>query len=286
MHFIAVPFAFNETVLLLFGAFLDKFDGIGSTWASVEAQKPASNADRMSPYLEHLLLRMLTTDRFHPSMSGEPPMDVVKRDVAWFADAREVHGQPGPLMDHLTMSLIDYALAHELGHRLLDHTGITRLAGLEARIAAEIDADRVGFHLFTTSWGWRDELMDEAPLSPLARIVLGPLCFSMFERWYSAVLSGFATSCLNAGVDPGFNVGALDVRRQESDARMRATFDAIGTHRAQSIAKGASFRKEDQERIEWLTKLMIDFSDDLLTQAKSMPDHAVRSARRLSRPFF
>ncbi|MEO1222226.1 MAG: hypothetical protein AAFY42_12895 [Pseudomonadota bacterium] len=284
LHFITVPFVFNETLMLLFVAFLETIGGKSCGWSALEESDNAGDRRRISPYLKHLLLRMLTTDGFHPSIPGEPPMDVVKREVAWFADAAEVEGEPGPMMNHLTMSLVDYALAHELGHRLLDHRGVTRLEDLNTRITAEIDADRVGFHLFTTSWGWRDELMDDAPLGQLARIMLGPLCFAIFERWYAGALSGLATACLKASVDPGFNLASLETRRQESEARMRATFEAVATHQAQSIAKGASFTVDDNRRIDLLTRRMVAFLGDILQQARSVPPEAVRHAREIAKP--
>ena len=284
LHFITVPFVFNETLMLLFAAFLDTIGGIGAGWAALEESDAAVDDTRISPNLKHLLLRMLTTDGFHPSIPGEPPMDVVKREVAWFADAEEVAGVPGPLMNHLTMSLIDYALAHELGHRLLDHRGVTRLEDLDARIAAEIDADRVGFHLFTTSWGWRDELMDDAPLGELARIMLGPLCFAIFERWYAGALSGLAAACLKADVEPGFDLASLETRRQESEVRMRVTFEAVANHQAQSIANGASFTEDDNRRIDLLTRRMVALLGNILQQAGSAPPEAVRYARDLVKP--
>lgn len=284
LHFITVPFVFNETLMLLFAAFLETIGGQSVGWAALEEGDGSGDGTRISPYLKHLFLRMLTTDGFHPSAPGEPPMDVVKREVAWFADAEEVEGAPGPIMDHLTMSLIDYALAHELGHRLLDHRGVTRLADLDARVTAEIDADRVGFQLFTTSWGWRDELMDDAPLGQLARIMLGPLCFTIFERWYASARSGLAAACLKAGVEPGFDLASLETRRQESEARMRATFKAVSTHQAQCIAKGASFTEGDNRRIDLLTRRMVAFLGNILQQAGSVLPEAVRHARKVAKP--
>ena len=284
LHFITMPFVFNETLMLLFAAFLETIGGKSVGWAALEKSGDAGDATRISPYLKHLLLRMLTTDGFHPSIPGEPPMDVVKREAAWFADAEEVAGEPGPLMNHLTMSLVDYSLAHELGHRLLDHRGVTRLEDLNTRIKAEIDADRVGFHLFTTSWGWRDELLDDAPLGQLARIMLGPLCFAIFERWYAGALSGLAAACLKAGVEPGFDLASLETRRKESEARMRATFEAVATHQARNIAKGASFTEDDHRQIDQLTRRMVAFLGIILQQASSVPQEAVRHARKVAKP--
>lgn len=287
LHFVTVPFAFNEVVLLLFAAFVDSFAGLSSDWTSLQDTKAQNDGPkRVSPYLKHLFLRMLTTDGFHPALSGEPPMDVAKKTVSWFSDAAEVYGAAGPLLDHLTLSLIDYALAHELGHRILGHSGVTRLNDAAARTTAEIDADRVGFHLYTTSWGWRDELLDDAPLGQLARILLGPITFGMFERWYAGALSGLAAASLRAGVDPGFDVTSLAERRFEAEQRMTATFQLVSNHQTQCIAKGATFTMNDNHLIVALTRHMVAFQGTILDAARSVPEEAVRAARTISLPLF
>lgn len=282
LHFISIAYAFNDVLLLLFASFLDGLGQVDGNWHMLRtAETPAGY---VSPYLKQLLLRMLTSDVFHPSLQGEPPMDVARREIDWFSDAREVSGEAGQLMDHLTMSLIDYALAHELGHRLLDHRGATRLEGDEARIAAEIAADRVGFHLFTKSWGWRDELLEDAPMSELARIMLGPLCFSIFERWYAAALSGLATSCLRARVDPGFDIASLSVRRREAERRTQATFKLVAGHQAEVSEEGASFSARDRRWIERLTQLMVVEIDRILKASSTIPEEDLKLVRSIADP--
>lgn len=282
LHFISIPYAFTDTMLLLFAAFLDHLGQIDSDWDRLRAAE--TGAGRVSPYLKQALLRMLTTDGFHPSLPGEPPMDVARREVTWFADAQELSGQPGAVMSHLTTSLIDYALAHELGHRLLDHRGIARLEDDDQRIAAEIAADRVGFHLFTTSWGWRGELLENAPLGELARIMLGPLSFAIFERWYAAALSGLAAACFRAQVKPGFDMECLTARRREAEERMRATFKLITVHQAEAIGKGAAFSALDRRWIDRLTRLMVAQVAEVLQVACAIPEDDVRRVREIANP--
>lgn len=192
--------------------------------------------------------------------------------------------KPSPLMVHLTYSFIDFAIGHELGHRLLGHQGTA--GDRDDRLAAEKDADRLGFHLFSTSWGWRDEILDGSPLSSAARIVLGPLTFAAFERWYAAALLGLAVACQRAGSDAGFDVFGMKRIREEARARTRDTAQLVAGYKAAIAKGGVNLNEIDTAVIGALSRSMVAFVGTTMTSASSVPAGQIRLAREIARPVF
>lgn len=271
INFIVSPFAFHEFVLLLTRAFIDSAGAAGGWEGFLDWQNFPEIA---SPYLRQAILRSVTSDAFHSSFTGESPVDEVKRRSPWFAEARETGDIADGVETPLTCSLIDFALAHELGHVLHRHDSLTREPDL--RLEREQDADVMGFALYNLSWGWRDEILDGAPLNQGPRILLGPLMFHLFIRWHVALRQGICLAHLNAGTAPG--TGTLHREIHDARARTKIAFDQLAIYEAMIRQRGALFNERDALLISRVATCGSAFALAILGWASRVPEADFRIA--------
>lgn len=277
-HLIVSPFSFQEFVLLFCRALIDSTAGLTGGWDAF-TQFEAFD-DRVSPFLRQALLRSLTSDAFHPGFAGETPMDRVKRESAWFADAAEAGEVDDAIETPLTFSLIDFALAHEIGHALHRHDGLKREADL--RLTMEQDADVMGFALYSASWGWRDELLDRCPLNQGPRILLGPLIFHLFIKWHVALRQGLEFRSLTSGQTPsGRRIDQLRREASDSHARTDIAFQQVGAYEAQIRANGAVMTAEDAALFSGIARAGAAFTLHIFRSVQSIPEDDFALARQI-----
>jgi len=275
-HLVFSPYSFQEFVLLFIRALIDSLPGSSRGWAAFEGFREFGG--EVSSFLRQALLRALTSDAFHPGFPGETPMDRVKRESAWFAAASETGEIDEAVEVPLSVSLIDFALAHELGHALHGHDGMTREADL--RLQREQDADVMGFALYNSSWGWRDELLDGCPLNQGTRILLGPLLFHLFIKWHVGLRQGLAFRALAGGGPLSGSVDQLGREAGDSRARTDVTFRQVGAYEAQIRARGAVVTKEDEALYAGVARAGAAFALHVFAAARAIPDEDYRIARK------
>lgn len=270
LHFIAVPFSFLEFVLLLIRAFVETMAEPKPGWDALATGAAIDKAD-VSPCLRQAIVRSMTTAAFHPGFDGESPVDVVKRKSTWFAAAKETSNVDENIEIALTYSLTDFALAHELGHSLLGHQGVAREPDL--RLNKEQDADAMGFALYNSSWGWRDEILDPCPLNQGPRILLGPLMFHLFIKWQLALRQGLAYRSLTIMTrTDDVRVDQLNQEADESAARSAMAFKQIGMYEAQIRERGAKFTQDDSRVYGALARAGGEFALHIFNAVRLVPD--------------
>ena len=182
LRFVVMPFVFSELAGLLLRGFAEWIGGdTRADWDALVV--PFMDETReCPPSLRQAIARMLTDPAFDLFSAIEQPAWTLRREASWFAPAREFHetGESNLAEAHLSYALHDFALAHELGHALLGHA---RPGPGDDRMARELAADDLAMRLYAGSWGWRDELLDGAPLDQAARNLLGPIMFVWFCEW-------------------------------------------------------------------------------------------------------
>lgn len=172
IHFVVVPFAYAE-LLMLSAKTLNALiagDEASDAWAVLSAT--VSDAAAPPPAMRQLLARLLTDHAFHASEPGDNPTAILQAHSTWF-EYDEGDRAPGALETHLSYAALDFAIAHEIGHRILHHLAPDTPGGL----LLEEGADLVGLRLFAASWGWRDDVFEGCPLSDGGRVLLGPIWF-------------------------------------------------------------------------------------------------------------
>lgn len=172
IHFVVVPFAYAELLMLSAKTInaLIAGDEASDAWAALSAAVP--DAGTPPPAMRQLLARLLTDHAFHAAEPGDNPTATLKARSAWF-DWDEDDRIPGALETHLSYAALDFAIAHEIGHRVLHHLAPDAAGGL----LLEEGADLIGLRLFAASWGWRDDIFESCPLSEGGRVLLGPIWF-------------------------------------------------------------------------------------------------------------
>jgi len=143
----------------------------------------------------------------------------------------------------------------------------------------ERDADEMGFHLYSTSWGWRDELLDPCPMSQGTRILVGPLMFHLFMRWHLALRQGLAFAALStAGKSPA-SLASIVSDLADSNARGDATFKQVGMYEAEIARRGFTPTKEDIVLYGALAKAGAAFSIEIFKVASTIPKADYELAR-------
>lgn len=283
INFICMPFSFAEFLNLLMRGFIDSVQRGSSGWEGFSRFQSFDQSLPVSPFLRQAMLRYLTNDTFHPSFEGESPVDLVKRECSWFGEARETGDIDESLETPLTYSLLDFALAHELGHVLHGHESVAAEADL--RLSKEQDADAMGFALFSTSWGWRDEVLDPCPLDQGLRILMGPLIFHLFIKWHLALRQGALYARMKRD-DPHVRADHIKGDVGDSEARSTSTMTQLSLYEAQIRARGAQFSPAGETLFQGLARAGSAFTMKIFWAFQSIPDDELDFAMGAGRPMF
>lgn len=277
VNFVVAPFSFSEFALLLIRTYLSWAGCLEVGWTELTPTRAADQEP--SPFLRHAILRLLTSDAFQSGIDGPTPMERVKCRSSWFAPAQEFDDVERDMVTHLSYALIDFALAHELGHCVLGHAGES--AQHDLRIKKEKEADAMGFHLYATSWGWRDEILDTCPLSQGARILIGPLVFHMFIKWHLALRAGIGRTALRCGHTATLLLQSFETDRAESTARTNSSFAQTSWYEDEIARRGYRLTRDDAVIYRALTESMIGFLFHAMAVAAAIPDEDYRIAAEI-----
>ncbi|NQY97514.1 MAG: hypothetical protein HRT82_10165 [Henriciella sp.] len=283
VNFITVPFSFAEFLNLLVRGFIDSVAGQNEGWAALANFDKFDREAPVSGFLRQAILRYLTNDTFHPSFPGESPVDLVKRKSTWFGEAIETGNVDEETEIPLSNALLDFALAHELGHVLHGHEGVA--AEPDLRLEKEQDADVMGFALYSTSWGWRDEVLDPCPMGQALRILMGPLVFHLFVKWHLALRQAAAFAKLKLK-DHNVNVSVIKEDVGDSAARSDMTMKQLGFYEAQIRGRGAEFSETGEAIFRGLAKAGSAFTMEIFRSVQSIPDEDLELAIEAGRPLF
>lgn len=279
--FLIIPMAYQELLSLPAKALVEFCTGSqdGDIWAwllsedALPPMRPAPQAAR------RLVGRLLTSAAFHPLDTGENPLEQLQRQAEWFERASQLPTDPNSFEIALTYSGQDFAISHEIGHCLVTTTG---------RSDAEIEkaADHAGFRLYATSWGWRDEILDDVPLSPVARLLLGPLWFFFTAKMLFTLRSSLATRLrllvdgdpceLESGVDAA-QIALLQARWTSLRATLSEYFYVVKTEVISISAK-------DTFVLERLSILFDHFNERLDDWITEIPVFSLRVAVTIAKP--
>lgn len=173
IHFIVIPFVYGELLMLSSKALNSMLSGSEEAdgWEAMLAEK-AVDRTVVPPAMKQLFARILADHAFHAAEPGNNPTALLKSQSDWLV-YDEGERVPGALETHLSYSALDFAIAHELGHRILHFLEPNTPSGP----VLEESADLIGSKLFAASWGWRDDILKGCPLSEGARVLLGPIWF-------------------------------------------------------------------------------------------------------------
>lgn len=275
IHFIVVPFVYLEFLMLSAKALNAMLAGDeeGDAWAALSAAPPL--APEVPPAMKQLFARMLSDHAFHAAAPGENPTVRLKAQSRWL-HYDEGERAPGALETHLSYAALDFAMAHELGHRLIHtlHPEVTEATRLEEM------ADLVGFRLFAASWGWRDDIFAGCPLSEAARNLLGPLWF-----FYSATLLFTLRQLLGARVR-AFAPSAALARALDRQGRHLTLLTGRWSRQQETMDQymevltkfGASLSDGDSVLIERLASALLVFNESLPLWVEAIPEADLRFA--------
>lgn len=243
LRFVVMPFVFSELAGLLLRGFAEWIGRDARADWDALIGPAADEIGECPPSLRQAIARMLTDSAFDLFSPIEQPAWTLRRMTPWFAGAREFHetGENNLAEAHLSHALHDFALAHELGHAVLGHG---RAIPGEDRIGRELAADDLAMQLYAKSWGWRDDLLDGAPLGQAPRNLLGPIMFVWFCEWQLTLV--FACTAL--------------LRERMSEAQ-RGHFRALGQ----------VWHVEQQRRSQVLLRLAADYPAAVIAQGGHFP---------------
>lgn len=279
IHFVVVPFVYGELLMLTAKAFNTMLAGNETSdgWAMlVEARD--FDASAAPPAIKQLAARMLTDHAFHAAEPGDNPTVALKAQSNWL-HYEEDDQRPGALEAHVSYAALDFAIAHELGHRILHFLKPDMPSGP----MLEEGADLVGFRLFAASWGWRDEIFEGCPLSEAGRVLLGPIWF-----FYSAQLLFTMHGLLGErtrAIAPNAALARTTAKQMQHLgllvdrwSRQKAVLDQY-SEVLQSF--GADIAATDGELIDRLTTAMAMFMGTLPDWISQIPENDIRFAALL-----
>lgn len=181
VHFLIIPFVYQELLMLCMKAVDELAAGLPGSdpWYRIAEIGRGTPGDLSAPpAMRRLLARIVTDSAFDPTLPGANPAEELRLRSEWFASAAEGDAA-GEFESVVSYAATDFAISHELGHRILDAADAECADGDDL----EAQADLIGFRLFVLSWGWRDELLEACPMCEAFRMLLGPIGF-----FYSAGL--------------------------------------------------------------------------------------------------
>ena len=144
----------------------------------------------------------------------------------------------------------------------------------------ERDADAMGFALYNLSWGWRDDVLDGAPLNQGPRILLGPLMFHLFIRWHIALRQGLMLVRLKSGET--LNTDTIRGEVADAESRAKTTFAQLNAYERMIRDRGAKFTDQDSALIQMIAASGSAFALAIVRSALSIPEADLRIALDVS----
>lgn len=279
IHFIIIPMVYGELLRLAAKAMNTMLSGneASDAWAAMLGGREADVAS-VPPAMKQLLARLLTDHAFHAAEPGENPAARLQAQSEWF-EWDEADREPGLLETHLSYAALDFAIAHELGHRILHFLAPATPDGP----ILEQAADLIGIRLFGASWGWRDDIFEGCPLSDGGRVLLGPIWF-----FYAAQLLFTLQRLLGARVYGVEADAPLARARDKPERHLSLIVDRwkrqqeVLEQYAEILATfGADAAEGDRLVMDRLTAALQIFTDAVPDWVAAIPEADIRYASQL-----
>lgn len=282
-NFVLMPYVYQELLLLPAAALAELFPAPvgGDVWSFITEDRPLDLDGVPVPrQFRKLVARIVTSEVFDPNEDNEYPIAVLSRSKGWFGGVDD-HQDPGSLETVFGYSGQDFAIAHELGHLLAPSA-----AGSDTYLQGEVAADAAGFRLFALSWGWRDEVIEECPLSEQARTFIGPIWFFFTARLLYAVRQELKTRVSHAfDVDLDFlGHGEEEEHLSTLAQRWASLHQLLGNYVDSLMEFGGTFNADDGQRIARLVGALDAFNRQVPVWLADMPDESLLEAVRLVHP--
>jgi len=200
-HFISIPSGFHEISLFLMSiveavALGESAKNNVAAWKRVVSKEwTPSESDTPPAILLEAIASVISDTAKDWNPHELDSREIISQEVDYFR-------QEGPRLNEMELSdfikdssfvLLDYAIAHELAHRMRCDESIDFLKDLDGYLQQEKEADFRAFELYASSWGYRSELLDGSPFEEPGRILLGPMMFFIFTSLRWALLHSILT---------------------------------------------------------------------------------------------
>lgn len=281
VNFIVIPSAYQELLMLSASATKQmlRSAGIVEFWSCLGDLPSQHIVEREVPQaFRRLVARIITSEAFDTLSTEQSPLSSLSDAGEWFSHVDEIEETSAPEAT-LIYSAQDYALSHELGHCLCPSEGLPYLE-------SEQVADIAGLRLFTASWGWRDEILEECPLGQGARILLGPLFF-----FFSAALLFECRQALadrikrTFEIDTGFLTDARDsTHLNHLSLRWRSARLHLISYTDEVKRQSGPFRDSDERGINNFLSTLNILSSAVSSWIAAIPDASLSDAVRLVCP--
>ncbi len=296
-HFILIPSGFHEVSFLLLTTLADLTRNKMSHsdedgWHSIFKETTLNESEPPYRLIEAISRTIADTAKDWNPFSSDASNKIAQK-VAYFRPTEEsLENTTLPTFVHDAFyALADYAISHELGHRLNEDCPIDMLKHPELFLEQEKRADRKGFELFASSWGYRSEILDAAPLDEPGRILFGPLVFFLFSSLRWSLLHGVLCKRLDTVSSP------------ELADRLKREIEAFGIERKRAFAmtnlfkpyaayiakRGYKLSLNDAERLTTFATIGKMLSEIISKVIQSIPNkefiEACRIAEKLSPDF-
>lgn len=281
IHFVVLPQAYFDFSMLIWQSFVHwcgsrrPEDG----WGAVTSVPQRPDPDQPDPWLLEAIARQVAQPARDVDIDQEDAASAIAQHVPFFVSAVGVPfvDEANVLLRDASYLLADFAIAHEMGHRLAGHS---KSSGNEAYLEREVEADGWGAILFRASWGWRAEVLAGAPFDDALQLDLGQLVFVQTTR-----LRGLLAQAVRSQASPAGPRGLApfwgDVERER--ARRLEARAALG--RRTLVDLGGDVSQDAVRRLDALTRNLNDFTDYVLRICASIPeadlDKAIEIARSL-----
>ena len=281
ISFLMFPHAYEEAIHSIVALFLEtysqsKTSTIWDTLVAAESNKLPCPPEEAPAAFRWLVGRMLVSGRAEHDLRCRKEtvdrLDALCAEQDWFSPAFKYQQyKPEPFETVITNSIIDFAIAHEVGHIFSHKNGEGTM---------ESDADFKGFLLFATSWGWRDERLEGCPFSSPIRTILGPIWFL-----FTAILLLKLRECLEKKLltlspkhEGVYLSPALEGEMKLLEARNTALSHQVEEYLGMCIGRGASFSEEELAFIggqEHAQQRLLSLMEDWV---ESIPASSLRAA--------
>lgn len=258
MHFIVVPGGFHETALFLLTTLVERKSPLLSrddSWNAVfDLDGFDFEPDAPPAVLIEAIARAIADRAKDWDPNAPDAGDAIAHEVAYFrTDAPRLTERSLPKFVHdAAYALTDYAIAHEIGHRMDGDQAINYLDQPEGYLAQEKQADFNGFQLFAGSWGYRSEILKDAPLEDPGRILFGPLIFFVFSSLRWALVHGVLAKRIKTTADEALAARLQRERQVFAAERQRAwaMIELFKPYAAYIAKRGQRLTTDDAEKLQ------------------------------------
>lgn len=278
IHFVVLPVAYFDFAALIWLSFAawcrrGSPDAAGS-WLAAASPPSRAAPDQVDadPWLLGAMARYLAeAARDSDPDAPDAALLTAQRSAFFSRAARDPLVDPADsFVSDVLYILADFALAHELGHRAAAHAPPRTEAEY---MAAELEADAWAFDFFRASWGWRAEILANAPFEDTLQTLLGPLIFFHTTRMRGLMARALANRAEALGLAfTGLGWGEFEQQRALRLA-------GAGGHSLDVLRRGgARITRDGLGRLHGFARKLEGFSEHMVSLCSAVPEADFRLA--------